>query len=169
AKISRLPSFLQIMQHSIQSRWMALLFHEDYAPFERGIVEAFNRDSLPIYSYCVMPNHWYFVVRPTTKLQVTRFFVGLPTRTPCVGTLITGHKARVIYTRGGSRRSQSKPKSAFSLSCGTLNATRCEPICVNVRRIGNGAACGVGETNAKQWPIFLRIGPSTVLASGWLM
>ncbi|MEL6895600.1 MAG: transposase [Planctomycetota bacterium] len=47
---------------------------EDYDAFERVVAEAFSRDSLPIYSYCVMPNHWHFVVRPTTKHQVTRFF-----------------------------------------------------------------------------------------------
>lgn len=47
---------------------------EDYAAFERVIGEAFQRERLPIYSYCVMPNHWHFVVRPKSKHQVTRFF-----------------------------------------------------------------------------------------------
>lgn len=47
---------------------------EDYEAFERVIEEAFQRDKLPIFSYCVMPNHWHFVVRPKTKYQVTGFF-----------------------------------------------------------------------------------------------
>lgn len=47
---------------------------EDYDAFERVIAEAHQRDSLPIFAYCVMPNHWHFVVRPQTRHQVTRFF-----------------------------------------------------------------------------------------------
>ena len=47
---------------------------EDYEAFERVIEEAFRREKLPIFSYCVMPNHWHFVVRPRTKHQVTGFF-----------------------------------------------------------------------------------------------
>ena len=47
---------------------------EDYDAFERVIVESFERESLPIFSYCLMPNHWHFVVRPKTKHQVTGFF-----------------------------------------------------------------------------------------------
>lgn len=47
---------------------------EDYEAFERVVEEAHEREPLPIFSYCVMPNHWHFVVRPKTKHQVTRFF-----------------------------------------------------------------------------------------------
>ena len=47
---------------------------EDYHAFDRVIAEAFARERLPIFAYCVMPNHWHFVVRPKTKHQVTRFF-----------------------------------------------------------------------------------------------
>ena len=47
---------------------------EDYDAFERVVAEAYERVQLPIYSYCVMPNHWHFVVRPKTKHQVTDFF-----------------------------------------------------------------------------------------------
>ena len=47
---------------------------EDYDAFERVVVESFQREKLPIFAYCVMPNHWHFVVRPKTKHQVTRFF-----------------------------------------------------------------------------------------------
>jgi putative transposase len=46
----------------------------DYEAFEQLIEEAYDREGLPIFSYCVMPNHWHFVVRPKTKHQVTRFF-----------------------------------------------------------------------------------------------
>ena len=47
---------------------------EDYEAFERVLEEAFERESLPIYSYCIMPNHWHFVVCPETKNQLTDFF-----------------------------------------------------------------------------------------------
>ena len=47
---------------------------EDYEAFERVLAEAFEREPLPIFAYCLMPNHWHFVVRPITKRQVTDFF-----------------------------------------------------------------------------------------------
>ena len=47
---------------------------EDYDAFERVMGEAFQREKLPIFAYCLMPNHWHFVVRPKNKHQVTRFF-----------------------------------------------------------------------------------------------
>lgn len=47
---------------------------EDYQAFERVLGEAFERDPLPIFAYCVMPNHWHFVVRGETKQQVSDFF-----------------------------------------------------------------------------------------------
>ena len=47
---------------------------EDYEAFERVLEKAFERESLPIYSYCIMPNHWHFVVCPETKNQLTDFF-----------------------------------------------------------------------------------------------
>jgi putative transposase len=47
---------------------------EDYQAFERVLAEAFEREPLPVFAYCVMPNHWHFVVRGETKHQVSDFF-----------------------------------------------------------------------------------------------
>ena len=46
----------------------------DYEAFERVLQEAHSKFPLPIFSYCLMPNHWHFVVRPKTDSQVTDFF-----------------------------------------------------------------------------------------------
>ncbi|QEH36421.1 Transposase IS200 like protein [Aquisphaera giovannonii] len=46
----------------------------DFEAFERVVIEAFARCPLPVLSYCVMSNHWHFVVRPRTDHQVTDFF-----------------------------------------------------------------------------------------------
>jgi putative transposase len=47
---------------------------EDYEAFERVLAESYEREKLPIFAYCAMPNHWHFLVRPRTKHQVTSFF-----------------------------------------------------------------------------------------------
>jgi len=39
----------------------------DYEAFERVLAEAHEREPLPIFASCVMPNHWHFVVRPENK------------------------------------------------------------------------------------------------------
>jgi putative transposase len=46
----------------------------DYAAFERVLLEAHARTPLPLLAYTLMPNHWHFVVRPTTDTQITDFF-----------------------------------------------------------------------------------------------
>src|SRR3954468_8889671 len=47
---------------------------EDFEAFERVLVKAVDREPLPILAYCVMSNHWHFVVRPQTDQQLTDFF-----------------------------------------------------------------------------------------------
>ena len=39
---------------------------EDYEAFERVLKLAHERVPLPIFGYCVVPNHWHFVVQPKT-------------------------------------------------------------------------------------------------------
>jgi putative transposase len=45
----------------------------DYEAFERVLEEAHERVPLDVLAYCVMPNHWHFVLRPTKEGQLTEF------------------------------------------------------------------------------------------------
>ena len=45
----------------------------DYEAFERILVEAHERFPLEIFTYCVMPNHWHFMMRPLEDGQLTDF------------------------------------------------------------------------------------------------
>jgi putative transposase len=45
----------------------------DYEAFERVVAEAYEKFPLEILAYCVMPNHWHFVLRPTKEGQLTAF------------------------------------------------------------------------------------------------
>ena len=47
---------------------------EDYLAFERVLVEAHGRHSIPLLEWCLMPNHWHFVVFPDDDQQLTQFF-----------------------------------------------------------------------------------------------
>jgi putative transposase len=46
----------------------------DFAAFARVLHEAHERHPIRILSYCVMSNHWHFVVWPKEDGQVTQFF-----------------------------------------------------------------------------------------------
>ena len=46
----------------------------DYIAFEKVLVAAHHQHRLPILDWCLMPNHWHFVVQPDTNEQVTAFF-----------------------------------------------------------------------------------------------
>jgi putative transposase len=45
----------------------------DYEAFERVLAEAHERCPLELFAYCLMPNHWHFVLRPTEDGQLTEF------------------------------------------------------------------------------------------------
>jgi putative transposase len=51
---------------------------DDYVAFEQVLAAAMERERLPLFAYCLMPNHWHFVVRPETDEQFTAFFRWLP-------------------------------------------------------------------------------------------
>ena len=47
---------------------------DDFAAFQRVVVEAHRRHPIRVLSYCVLSNHWHFVVWPEEDGQVTAFF-----------------------------------------------------------------------------------------------
>ncbi len=47
---------------------------DDFEAFQRVMVEAHRRHPLRILAYCVLSNHWHFVVRPKTDGEVTDYF-----------------------------------------------------------------------------------------------
>jgi len=47
---------------------------EDYLAFFRVLRLAHERTPVPIFGWCVMPNHWHFVVRPNEDGDLSRFF-----------------------------------------------------------------------------------------------
>jgi putative transposase len=46
----------------------------DYEAFERVLVEAMEENPTRIVGYCLMPNHWHFVVWPRADGELTAFF-----------------------------------------------------------------------------------------------
>jgi putative transposase len=46
----------------------------DYEAFERVLAETVAKIPLAICGYCLMPNHWHFVVRPPAAGDLGRFF-----------------------------------------------------------------------------------------------
>jgi len=46
----------------------------DYEAFERVLAETLVKIPLAICGYCLMPNHWHFVVRPAAARELGRFF-----------------------------------------------------------------------------------------------
>ena len=47
---------------------------DDFEAFQRVMVEAHQRQPIRILSYCVLSNHWHFVVWPEEDGQLTDFF-----------------------------------------------------------------------------------------------
>lgn len=47
---------------------------EDHAAFERLLLEAVARTPLRVLAFCVMPNHWHFVVWARSSAELSAFF-----------------------------------------------------------------------------------------------
>jgi hypothetical protein len=47
---------------------------EDFSAFNRILLEAHERHPIRILDWCLMPNHWHFVVCPEKDGEVTAFF-----------------------------------------------------------------------------------------------
>ena len=77
---------------------------EDFEAFRRVMVEAYRRHPLGILAYCILSNHWHFVVWPNADGQVTDYFRWLAHTHAmrCVGGSRTGRLAMAICTRAGS-------------------------------------------------------------------
>ena len=46
----------------------------DHDAFERLLLDARDRTPLRLLGFCVMPNHWHFVVWPRSTTELSRFF-----------------------------------------------------------------------------------------------
>jgi putative transposase len=82
------------------------LFHKrgDYEAFERVLGEGLDRYPVELLTYCLMPNHWHFVVRPKTDEALGRWigWVGV--------THVRRHHEH-YRTRGGGHLYQGRFKS----------------------------------------------------------
>jgi putative transposase len=46
---------------------------DDYDAFERVLIEAVERQPIRVLGYCLMPNHWHFVLWPRRDGELTEF------------------------------------------------------------------------------------------------
>jgi putative transposase len=51
----------------------------DYSAFERLLAEAVARHRVALFAYCIMPNHWHFVLTPTVDGALSQFMHWLET------------------------------------------------------------------------------------------
>ncbi len=68
------PGYIYHVMNRTAGRFIMLRQEPDFAALEKIILQAHQREPLPILAYCLMGNHWHFVVRPTKEGQMSRFF-----------------------------------------------------------------------------------------------
>jgi len=64
---------------------------EDYLTFLECANDALKRSSVDIFAFCIMPNHFHFVLRPTSDRDLTHFM-----------TLMTMRHSKRWHRRRGS-------------------------------------------------------------------
>ncbi len=73
ARVAPAGYIYHVMNRSA-GRFVMLRRDEDFAAFQSILLQAHEREPLSILAYCLMGNHWHFVVKPTKEGQVSRFF-----------------------------------------------------------------------------------------------
>ena len=68
------PGLVYHVTNRTAGKFIMLRREEDFAAFERVLLEAHEREPLRILGYCLMGNHWHFVVWPSKEGQMSRFF-----------------------------------------------------------------------------------------------
>lgn len=56
------------------ARWRIFRTQKDYAAVLDALEETKEQFRLDIFSFCIMPNHWHFAVRPNRQGDMGRFF-----------------------------------------------------------------------------------------------
>ena len=79
----------------------------DFEAFPRVTIEASRRDPIRILSFCVMANHWHFVVWPEGDGQLTAFFRWL------THTHADAMRWRVAHGTVGHGPASSRPVQEF--------------------------------------------------------
>ena len=124
------------------ARWPLFEKLEDDESFERVLVEAHLQITLPILPYCLMPNHWHFVVRPTADDELSEFFRSL-THTHVMRARSLPHGGdRTSLPGADLRRFPLKMTITCTPYCVTWNAIRSGRISANASKTGNSAAPG---------------------------
>jgi putative transposase len=68
------PGQVYHVMNRAAGRYRMLKGDKDFAAMERLIIEAHETHPLRILSYCLMGNHWHFVVWPAAEGQMSEFF-----------------------------------------------------------------------------------------------
>ena len=132
------------------------LFHSkrDYEAFEGLIRKAYLRCRLSLLAWCLMPNHWHFVVRPEEDGQMGKFFAWLTQK-----HVIRHHRSLGTVGEGslyqGRYKSYMVSSDAYCLTC--LRYVERNPL-----------AAGLVDS-AEQWPwssAAYRAGWNTGVLSG---
>ena len=73
ARVAPAGQIYHVMNRAV-GRFVMMRKDEDFMAFERVMIQAHEREPLPILAYCLMGNHWHFVVKPKVEGQLASFF-----------------------------------------------------------------------------------------------
>ena len=152
------PGYVYHVLHRAVARLPLFQKDGDYEAFERVLSEALQEHPTRLLAYCLMPNHWHFVVWPQRVGELTAFTQWL-THTHTMRwhthhhTFGSGH----VY-QGRFKSFQVQETSISTRWHAMLSATLCEPIWCSVPRTGAGPAYGDGSTPMPHRQFRLRTG-----------
>jgi REP element-mobilizing transposase RayT len=111
----------------------------DFLAFERVLLETLRVRPMRVCAWCLMSNHWHFVLWPEKDGDLAAFMQQL------TNTHVKRWKklASVIFIRGATSRSRSSRTNTSTPSSVTSNATRYAPIWSQLRSAGHGPASAV--------------------------
>ena len=116
---------------------------KDYTAFEGLLEQTLESRPMRICAYCLMPNHWHFVLWPAQDGDVGRLHAATHHQARgAIGSCTAGEWALGMSTKGGTSRFRLRKKTISIGLCVMWSATRCGRAWSSKPRRGDGPAFG---------------------------
>src|SRR5271157_2359961 len=125
---------------------------KDFLAFERVVEETLRTRRMRLCAYCLMPNHWHFVVWPERDGDLPAFMQQVTNTHVKGGRSIVTRSGTAISIKGLTSVSRWKQKTTSTRSFATWSGMPCVQTSWSERNRGVGRVCAVWSAKTRRFP-----------------
>src|SRR5271157_933727 len=125
---------------------------KDFLAFERVVEETLRTRRMRLCAYCLMPNHWHFVVWPERDGDLPAFMQQVTNTHVKGGRSIVTRSGTAISIKGLTSVSRWQQKTTSTRSFATWSGMPCVQTSCIERNRGVGRVCAVWSAKTRRFP-----------------